>query len=115
VGASFTGRGGARIWLLVPEADYDREYRAKGLMLAISDFPGAAVWEDNPDVRKAREVGTEQVYVVGPVSVSSYQFERFEVTALADEFGRVRAEAERRLGHEHFWIVRKDTLAEASA
>jgi hypothetical protein len=112
VGAEFAGRGKAHVWLLVPQEDYRREHNAKGQALAASDFPGAPVWEDDPDVRKAREAGTEQVYVVGPISVNPHQFERFEVTALADEFGKVRRIAEQRLGHEHFWIVRKDTLTQ---
>lgn len=118
VGASFDGRGTVKTWRLIPQADYHREYRAKGLMLALSDFPGAAVWEDDPDARAAREAGTEQAYVVGPVSVPSCpQFEQFEVTAPAGDagFGEVRRTAEQRLGHEHFWIVRRDTLAEAGA
>lgn len=62
VGAHFTGSGGAQTWLLIPEADYQREHRAKGLMLAASDFPGAPVWETTPTcarhARRARNRST---------------------------------------------------------
>jgi hypothetical protein len=108
VGAHFTGRNGAQAWLLVPEGDYRREYAAKGLTLALSDFPGAVVWEDNPDVRKAREAGMTHVYVVAPVSVCPEQFEAFEVSGPG--VIAVMAVALERLGHEHYSIQRKDAV-----
>jgi hypothetical protein len=108
VGAEFAGRGGVKTWRLIPRDDYRREYSAKGVMLAISDFPGAPPWDDDPDTRKAREAGTEQVYVVAPISVCPVQFEPFEVTA--DDFGKVLAAAWERLGHEHYSIQRKDAI-----
>lgn len=108
VGAEFTGRGGTRTWLLVPEDEYQRAHRAKGLMLAVSDFPGAPVWEDNPDARRAREAGMTHLYWVAPLSLDPDPFEAFEVPAL--DAGAASAAARQRLGHERYSVVRKDTL-----
>lgn len=108
VGAEFAGRDGVRAWRLIPEDDYRREYGAKGLALALSDFPGTPVWEDDPGVRKAREAGQVHVYVVAPVSVCPEQFEAFEVTAL--DVIAVQAVAWERLGHEHYSVQRKDAV-----
>lgn len=109
VGAQFTGLNGARTWLLVPGEAYSREYRARGLDLALSDFPGMPVWEDNPDVRRAREAGQVHDYLVAPVSVCAEQFEAFEVPALS--VGAASAVARQRLGHEHYSVVRADTVS----
>lgn len=112
VGAEFRGLNGAQTWLLIPEADYRREYRAKGLMLAVSDFPGAQVWEDDPDKRKAREAGQVHAYTVLPLTPGiSPQFEPFELHGT--DIAEVAREATRRLGHESRGIVRSDTLVAA--
>ena len=112
VGAQFAGLGGVRTWLLIPAEDYRREYNAKGLELAVSDFPGAAVWEDDPDKRKAREAGQVHAYTVVPLSAPHCpQFEPFEL--FGTDIGEVAREATRKLGHEQRGIVRSDTLAGA--
>jgi hypothetical protein len=108
-GVQFSGRAGAQTWRLVPHEDYDREYRAKGLMLALSDFPGALPWEDNPDVRKAREAGQIHAYTVVPLSAPHCeQFEPFEL--FGTDVGKVAREARKQLGHDQCGIVRSDTL-----
>jgi hypothetical protein len=49
-GVLFRGLNGAQTWRLVDGAGYRHIQRAKGTMTALSDFPGAPVWENNPDV-----------------------------------------------------------------
>lgn len=51
VGARFRGLLGAEDWRLIPSQDYTRVQRAKGTMTALSDFPLAPAWDDNPDIR----------------------------------------------------------------
>ena len=49
-GVLFCGLNGAQTWRLVDGAGHSRIPRAKGTMTALSDFPDAPVWENNPDV-----------------------------------------------------------------
>jgi hypothetical protein len=109
VGALFAGLRGARAWLLVPAEAYRQAYKARGADLALSDFPGMPVWEDDPDARAVREAGQVHAYLVQPVSVCAEQFEPFEVHA--DGHGPAWADARARLGHESFSVVRSDTVA----